>query len=105
MLRSCCAGQDRAAVYEVLSEFLLMKSLRRDGGFARHRNVVQLFHLIETPENMFILMEYMAGGTLYNVLKKNANGLPERHAHRISKQILEGLQFIHAHDIIHLGAV
>merc|ERR1712166_1132357 len=47
-------------------------------------------------------MEYMAGGTLYNVLKKNLNGLPERHAHRISKQILEGLQFIHAHDIIHL---
>ena len=85
-------------VYDVIQEFLTMRhTLNRSGG---HRNVVQLYALIETPKWLYLLLEFVSFGDLYQYTNKKE--MKEADARVISCQILEGLQYIHANDIIHL---
>jgi len=85
-------------VYDVIQEFLTMRhTLNRVGV---HRNVVQLYALIETPKWLYLLLEFVPFGDLYQYT--NQKTMKETDAQVISCQILEGLQYIHANDIIHL---
>ena len=46
-------------------------------------------------------MEYMMGGSLYDLLKKNKRGLPLDQTKKILRQVVEGINYLHKHKILH----
>ena len=50
---------------------------------------------------IFIVTEYIEGGTLFENLKKNNYHFTEKHAAKIMKQIAEGIKYLHQYGIIH----
>lgn len=63
--------------------------------------VVQCHGIFEKPSgDVTILMEYMDLGSLDSLLKKNST-LSESTLAHVSRQVLNGLHYLHSHKIIH----
>ena len=65
-----------------------------------HRNIVKYIGLEVTHDDLYILTEWVAGGSLRRVLKKFTK-LPETLAARYSRQIAEGLAYLHSNRVAH----
>jgi photosystem II stability/assembly factor-like uncharacterized protein len=65
-----------------------------------HPQIVKVFEISETEKHTFIAMEYLDGGTLYDVIQ-NEYPLPLNRFKEIIFQICDGLHFIHSKEIIH----
>jgi serine/threonine protein kinase/predicted DNA-binding ribbon-helix-helix protein len=66
----------------------------------KHDNIVRLYEVIEKEGNIFLIMEYVDGDTLANILQ-NRGVLPEKEALSITKGILKGLNYAHSKGAIH----
>lgn len=66
-------------------------------------HIVKCHGVFEKPcGDIAILMEYMDEGTLDVLIKKRPNlNLPENLISKIAKQVLQGLEHLHAHKIVH----
>ena len=64
-----------------------------------HPNVVVMIDAFETLTNMYIMMECMQGGELFDHIKDNE--IQEKEAALITFQILEALQYLHLAGIVH----
>eukprot|EP00656_Telonema_subtile_P029558 TRINITY_DN32670_c0_g1_i1.p1 TRINITY_DN32670_c0_g1~~TRINITY_DN32670_c0_g1_i1.p1 ORF type:complete len:582 (-),score=158.63 TRINITY_DN32670_c0_g1_i1:103-1848(-) len=98
------SSRSKKEIYDVISEFLLMRKLldsakQRNSGRC-HPNIVELYEMIETPHTMNLVLEYMPGGELYQVLTAQKT-FTENVAQSIISQILLGLQYLHINHIIH----
>ena len=76
-----------------MSEIRIHKSLN-------HKNVVNFQHFFEDKENVYILLELCENQTLNEVLKNRKN-LLEIEARCYTKQICDGLMYLHENKIIH----
>lgn len=65
-----------------------------------HPHIVRLFEVIDTPTNVYIVMEYMESGELYYYIKKHFR-LHEDEARHLFQQIISGVQYCHHHMIVH----
>ena len=66
-----------------------------------HRNIVKYIGTIKTKDNCLqILLEYCIGGSIAKLLEVYKN-FPEPVIKKYTKQILEGLEFLHFNNIIH----
>ncbi len=65
-----------------------------------HPNMVNIFNLIEQENNVFIIMEYIYGGTLEKYLKEKGV-LTEEESVDFSLQVLSALQFMHSKGVVH----
>mmetsp|Transcript_14138 Transcript_14138/g.38077 ORF Transcript_14138/g.38077 Transcript_14138/m.38077 type:complete len:402 (+) Transcript_14138:147-1352(+) len=66
----------------------------------RHPNVIQLYEVIETEAEIFLVMEHVSGGDLLDFI--NSRGaMPEAQARDLFNQITCGLQFCHSLGIAH----
>lgn len=52
-----------ADVQRVTREIEILKMIR-------HPNIIQLFEIIETPKQLFLIMEYVSGGELFDYIVK-----------------------------------
>jgi len=59
---------------------------------------VKSFGWYESPESVFIAMEYFPFGGLQNYL---SSPLPEKDTQQITSQVLEGLSFMHDNGFAH----
>ena len=75
------------------------REARAAGGLS-HPNIVPIFDYGETTEIAYIVMEFIGGGTLTGLLKKQTR-LPAPEALRIMDELLAGLQFSHEKGIVH----
>lgn len=67
-----------------------------------HSNIVKIFEAFETENHVYLVMEYVAGGSLHSYLKDQPNRrLDEEEAKRIFKQIMTALQYCHRKSIAH----
>jgi len=66
----------------------------------RHPNVIQLFEIIETPQQLFLVTEYAAGGELFSHIVKNKR-LSEYEACRIFQQIISAVEYLHKLGVCH----
>ena len=66
----------------------------------RHSNVVKLFETFETGRHSLLVMELCAGGDLLNYVRKRKK-LDEDIAKYLFKQLVEGLGYLHARNILH----
>lgn len=68
----------------------------------RHQNIVRLLDHFEDNEFIFIVMEYLSGGTLAHFLETNPlTELSEKEAAKIIYQIAKALEYLHQFGIIH----
>ena len=65
-----------------------------------HRNIIRLYNVLETEEEINILLEYAENGTLFSLIQKE-NGLPENKAYKYFIQIVNAVYFLHQNNIIH----
>ena len=66
----------------------------------RHPNVVKLFETFETGRHILLVMELCAGGDLLNYVRKRKK-LDEQSAKYLFKQLIEGLGYLHARNVLH----
>ena len=70
-----------------------------------HPNIVRLIDLKKTKSHCYIVMEYCNGGDLSSCLKKYKASynkpFPEYILQYLMRQIVNGLNFLHTHKIIH----
>ncbi len=67
----------------------------------RHPNIVAVHDFQRTDDGAAIVMEFVEGGSLREMLMRHPNGLPVAEALRILRQIAAGLEAAHASGVIH----
>ena len=72
-------------------------------GMLRHKNIIRYFGLVETDDEMAIVMELALGGSLANFIAKRANalGAETRELFEILVQTADALDYIHSQGIVH----
>lgn len=67
-----------------------------------HPNIVKIFEAFETENHVYLVMEYVGGGSLHSYLKEKPHRrLEEEDAKFIFKQILTALHYCHRKSIAH----
>lgn len=69
-------------------------------GLIRHPHIIKLHEIIETPEQLFLIMEYCNGGELFDHIVEKGR-LEEKEACRILHQIISGVEQIHRVNVVH----
>jgi serine/threonine protein kinase len=65
-----------------------------------HKNIVKFNEAFQVKYEIWITMEYMDGGSLYNLLGRQKS-LPQTIIAKIAFEILNGLKYLHDRGIIH----
>lgn len=84
---------DVADVERVSREIHILKLIR-------HPNIIQLYEIIETPKHLFLVMEYMERGELFDYIVQKKK-MSEDEACKVFEQIISGVEYIHKLRIVH----
>ena len=76
------------------NEIEIMKQLN-------HPNIIHLVDFYQSSKHYYVIMEYCNGGTLTQCLHKRRKPFPIDVIQHITRQIVEGLKYIHSKRIIH----
>ena len=76
----------------IINEIIVMKS-------SRHVNIVNFIDSFLFKGDLWVVMEYMEGGSLTDVV--TCNIMTEGQIAAVSREILEGLRHLHDHGVIH----
>ncbi|KGN50804.2 SNF1-related protein kinase catalytic subunit alpha KIN10-like isoform X2 [Cucumis sativus] len=79
--------------HKVRREIKIMKLLK-------HPHIVQLYEVIETPTDTYVVMEYVKCGELFDYIVEKGR-LKEDEARRIFQQIISGVEHCHRNMIVH----
>ena len=66
----------------------------------RHKNIIQLYDIMESKTNLYFVMEYCKGGELFDYIVKKKK-LTEKEACIFFHQIINGVEYLHNQGIIH----
>eukprot|EP01118_Nematostelium_gracile_P012252 TRINITY_DN4444_c0_g1_i3.p1 TRINITY_DN4444_c0_g1~~TRINITY_DN4444_c0_g1_i3.p1 ORF type:complete len:170 (+),score=26.28 TRINITY_DN4444_c0_g1_i3:51-512(+) len=61
----------------------------------RHPHIIRLYDVIETPTDIFMIMEYVPGGELFDYIVSHGK-LSEDDARRFFQQIISGVEYCHS---------
>ena len=62
--------------------------------------MIQLYEIIETNRQLFLIMEHAGGGELFDYIVKRKR-LEEKEACKFFQQILSGIEYLHKNKICH----
>lgn len=65
-----------------------------------HPHIVRLFEVIETRSCIYVVMEYMNSGELFDYITENGR-LEEDEARHLFQQIISGVESCHLHMVVH----
>jgi BR serine/threonine kinase len=65
-----------------------------------HPHILKLIEVCESPQHLYIVLEYAEHGELFEVLRKHRL-LPTEIAMAFFRQLIFGLDYLHAHSICH----
>jgi len=77
----------------LLDEVEIMKKIS-------HPNVIKVHDVIDSPRQLYIVLEYANGGELFDLIIKNG-AFDETQARQIFRQIVEAIAFLHDKGIAH----
>ena len=80
-------------IQRLKKEIKILKSIR-------HKNIIQLFDIMESKTNLYFVLEYCKGGELFDYIVKNKR-LKEGEACKFFQQIINGVEYLHNQGIIH----
>lgn len=66
----------------------------------RHPNIIQLYEIIETGKQLYLIMEYASGGELFEYIVDKGK-VKEPEAARFFHQIINGVNYLHHLNIVH----
>jgi len=84
---------DVADVERVAREIHILK-------LVQHPHIIQLYEIIETPRQLYLIMEFCPGGELFDHIVASGR-VREREACRFFHQILAGVEQIHRVNVVH----
>ena len=76
----------------IINEILVMRS-------SRHPNIVNYIDSFLYKNDLWVVMEYMEGGSLTDVV--TANLMTEGQIAAVSRETCQGLEHLHRHGVIH----
>ncbi|XP_008557009.1 uncharacterized protein LOC103577913 [Microplitis demolitor] len=88
-----CKIETEADLIRIRREIQIMSSVQ-------HPNIIHIYEVFENREKMVLVMEYAAGGELYDYLSER-KVLSEEEARRIFRQISIAVFYCHKHKICH----
>ena len=77
----------------VLSEISILK-------IVRHNNIIKLYEVMETPQKIYLVMEYCDGGELFDYIVSKQH-LSENQACHFFQEIIDALTYLHSQNIVH----
>ncbi|CAE7208437.1 CPK1, partial [Symbiodinium sp. CCMP2456] len=86
-------ADSEAALSEFRTEVELMKSLD-------HPSICRLLQVYEDPKNLYLVMEHIQGGELFNYVVERGQ-LHEHEAARVMRQIASALEYCHEQGVVH----
>lgn len=66
----------------------------------RHPNLIQLYEIIETSKQLYLITEYAENGELFDYIVAHTK-VKEKYACKFFQQILSGIEYIHKLNIVH----
>uniref|UniRef100_A0A7S1HV98 Protein kinase domain-containing protein n=1 Tax=Eutreptiella gymnastica TaxID=73025 RepID=A0A7S1HV98_9EUGL len=78
---------------KIMREISILKLLR-------HRHVIRLHDVVDTPKDIVLVMEYAAGGELFDFIVKNWP-LPEARVRSFFQQLVAAVEQIHFFRVVH----
>ena len=86
-------NSDEISKARLFSEIAILKKIR-------HKNIIKLYEEIETPEFLYLVMEYCDSGELFDyiVTKEQLN---EKQACVFYQDIIDALSYLHSQNISH----
>uniref|UniRef100_A0A183CE44 non-specific serine/threonine protein kinase n=1 Tax=Globodera pallida TaxID=36090 RepID=A0A183CE44_GLOPA len=87
---------------EKLNESVLQKVEREIAimKLIEHPHILQLFDVYENKKYLYLLLEHVSGGELFDYLVKKGR-LMAKEARKFFRQIISAIDFCHAHNICH----
>ncbi|KAL3374915.1 hypothetical protein AABB24_006413 [Solanum stoloniferum] len=79
------------------------EKLRREIKICRlfvHPHVIRLYEVIETPTDIYVVMEYVKSGELFDYIVEKGR-LQEDEARKIFQQIIAGVEYCHKNMVVH----
>lgn len=85
--------EDPDDIIRVQTEIAILKKMR-------HKNIIQLYEIMESTKNIYLVMEYCEGKELfeYIVMKKK---LSEDEALKFFQEIIDSVDYLHSQNIVH----
>ena len=80
--------RDQADIERIVREIKILKEIT-------HNNIVKLFEIVETPDKIYLIMEYASGGELFDYIVSKER-LEEREACRLYMQIIDSIEYLHS---------
>jgi serine/threonine protein kinase len=68
----------------------------------KHTNIVDVFNFFQANGTVYMVMEYQEGQNLQHYLQRRRGGLSEKFLRTVFPALLDGLDLIHASDLLHL---
>ncbi|CAM6046747.1 unnamed protein product [Sphagnum compactum] len=65
-----------------------------------HPHIVRLYEIIETHSDIYVVMEYVESGDLFDYIVLNGR-LPEDEARHFFQQIIAGVEYCHRNRVVH----
>lgn len=66
----------------------------------RHPHITRLYEVIDTPTDIFMVMEYAPGGELFDYIVSKGRPAPDD-AQRLFQQLVSAVEYCHYHHIVH----
>ncbi|CAD7934218.1 unnamed protein product [Amoebophrya sp. A120] len=66
----------------------------------KHPHVIRLYELLDTPSDLFMVMEYVPGGELFDHIVHKLR-LRESEGRRFFQQIISGMEYCHQNNVVH----
>ena len=88
---------------QIFSEPLNLDRIQREIRIlkiVRHKNIIKLYELMETPNKIYLVMEYCNGGELFDYIVSKQH-LTERQACRFFQEIINSIEYLHSLNIVH----
>ncbi|KAL6777728.1 SIK1 [Auxenochlorella protothecoides x Auxenochlorella symbiontica] len=81
-----------------------IESIQREIAMLRdckHPNIVKYYGSVKTPDSLWIVMEYCAGGSVSDIMHVNSSSLSEALIKYITGETLTGLAYLHSVGKVH----
>jgi MAP/microtubule affinity-regulating kinase len=84
---------DKATSKKLFREVRIMKLLN-------HPHIIKLYEVIDTPKELYLIMEYASGGEIFDYLIAHGR-MKEKDARKHFRQIISAMEYCHNLHIIH----
>jgi len=69
--------------------------------YLSHPNILKLYTFFSDDKNIYLVLEYMEEGTLFEHLKRRKDRMTEREVSRRIAEISQAIKYLHDLDIAH----